>query len=196
MLDHSLQAYADVCGTYLMYGISNIKLHEKPSCVKVLVVIRHGESEYNAAARQADQWADPKLYDPSLTARGCQQSRQLRNRLAAEMKSNQGVLSGHTSTVWVTSPLRRCIQTFLLSCPLLPETPADRVGSKESKVAVVQQVQEKLDVLATQELPPVRIVRCLLLVPSVVLHACIIFASCSWLEGSHESALNLQAPVR
>lgn len=127
--------------------------------MKVLVVIRHGESEYNAAARQADQWADPKLYDPSLTARGCQQARQLRKRLAAEMKNHLSVLSGQASTVWVTSPLRRCIQTFLLSCPLLPDTPADGLGSPESKSEVVQQVQEKLDVVTGNELPPVRIVR-------------------------------------
>lgn len=130
--------------------------------MKVLVVIRHGESEYNAAARQADNWVDPKLYDPSLTARGCQQARQLRERLAQELTSNQSILSGQESTVWVTSPLRRCIQTFLLSCPLLPDSHADQVGATQSHASVPAQVQEKLDLIEGHELPPVRIVRCFL----------------------------------
>eukprot|EP00892_Ulva_mutabilis_P007953 jgi/Ulvmu1/552/UM001_0560.1 len=127
---------------------------------KVLVVIRHGESEYNAAARQADNWADPKLYDPSLTVRGCQQARQLRKRLSQELQNNQSILSGQT-TVWVTSPLRRCIQTFLLSCPLLPDAPSDRTSATGTQPGVPEQVQQKLDLMKACELPPVRIISCI-----------------------------------
>lgn len=131
--------------------------------MKVLVVIRHGESEYNAAVRNQGQWSDPKLYDPSLTVRGCQQARRLRQQLAAELKNRHSLLLGKASTVWVTSPLRRCIQTFLLSCPLLPETAADNGSACNVKTGAVKQVQDKMDALRGSHLPSVKIVRCCLI---------------------------------
>lgn len=126
--------------------------------MQVLVVIRHGESEHNAAQTKGKGWSDPKLFDPSLTAKGCQQARQLRKHLIHEMQHNKHITGRDSTVLWVTSPLRRCLQTFLLSCPLLPATASDSSGCAGQK-AVGQQVQEKLSALQCQGLPPVRVIR-------------------------------------
>ncbi|KAK9807423.1 hypothetical protein WJX73_004631 [Symbiochloris irregularis] len=76
---------------------------------KTVHVIRHGESEYNAATRNQIDFADPLIYNPQLTAKGRAQSQRLKSQLAG-MKLPQKVL-------WVTSPLSRAMQTMLLSCP-------------------------------------------------------------------------------
>lgn len=122
-------------------------------------MIRHGESEHNAAQTKAQGWADPKLIDPSLTAKGCQQARQLRQHLSHEMQHNKYITGKDASALWVTSPLRRCLQTFLLSCPLLPATASDNSSCSSGQKAVGQQVEEKLSALHCQGLPPVRVVR-------------------------------------
>jgi broad specificity phosphatase PhoE len=127
--------------------------------LQVLVVIRHGESEFNAALQKGDGWIDPKLYDPSLTAKGCQQARHLRQKLLHEMQKSSSLIGQNVNALWVTSPLRRCIQTFLLSCPLLPKTASDHDNNLSTTKAVCQQVQEKLAAVNGHTLPPVRIVR-------------------------------------
>lgn len=136
--------------------------HKKPfnwkNAVQVLVVIRHGESEHNAAQTKSQGWSDPKLFDPSLTAKGCQQARHLRQELIHEMQHNKYITAKDASVLWVTSPLRRCLQTFLLSCPLLPATAADHSAYSGQK-AVGQQLQEKLSAMHCHGLPPVRVVR-------------------------------------
>lgn len=126
--------------------------------MQVLVVIRHGESEHNAAQAKGQGWSDPKLFDPSLTAKGCQQARQLRQHLLYEMQNNKYISGKGSSALWVTSPLRRCLQTFLLSCPLLPATASDNPGLSSHEI-VGQQVEEKLSTLQCQSLPHVRVVR-------------------------------------
>lgn len=126
--------------------------------VQVLVVIRHGESEHNAAQTKAQGWSDPKVFDPSLTEKGCQQARQLRQHLIHEMQHNKYIMGKDSSALWVTSPLRRCLQTFLLSCPLLPATASDVSGCQSQK-AVGKQVEEKLAALRYRALPRVRVVR-------------------------------------
>jgi broad specificity phosphatase PhoE len=124
--------------------------------VQVLVVIRHGESEYNAAARHSPGWQDPKIFDPSLTLTGCQQAVRLRAQLAEECKRNP-CLAGASNMLWVTSPLRRCIQTFLLSCPHLPE-PQDSTASSPGR-SVQQRIAAKVDALCKHQLPKIRIAR-------------------------------------
>ena len=37
---------------------------------KVLYIIRHGESEFNAATNTGKGFSDPQIYDPKLTAKG------------------------------------------------------------------------------------------------------------------------------
>jgi len=42
---------------------------------QVLYVVRHGESEYNAASRLAQNFHDPQIFDPKLTEKGRRQAR-------------------------------------------------------------------------------------------------------------------------
>lgn len=45
--------------------------------VQMIHIIRHGESEYNAATASKDLgFGDPQIYDPKLTAKGRRQVRQ------------------------------------------------------------------------------------------------------------------------
>lgn len=37
---------------------------------KILYIIRHGESEFNAATNTGKGFSDPQIYDPKLTAKG------------------------------------------------------------------------------------------------------------------------------
>jgi hypothetical protein len=43
--------------------------------VQLLLVVRHGESEYNQAVERSSGFADPSIFDPRLTARGIKQVR-------------------------------------------------------------------------------------------------------------------------
>ncbi|RMZ54474.1 hypothetical protein APUTEX25_002050 [Auxenochlorella protothecoides] len=76
---------------------------------KHLYIVRHGESEYNAATAAAGTgWDDPLIFDAPLTARGRAQACELRNTLAA--------LGLPANACWVTSPLQRAIETLVLAC--------------------------------------------------------------------------------
>eukprot|EP00955_Chlamydomonas_euryale_P037762 350874-Chlamydomonas_euryale.AAC.7 len=77
-----------------------------------LIIIRHGESEFNRAVEEGQSFKDPMIFDPPLTSRGRDQARALRERL-------RGELACHGDALWVVSPLRRAIETFLLACPLV-----------------------------------------------------------------------------
>ena len=122
--------------------------------LQVLVVIRHGESEYNAAAKTGPHWHDPKIFDPSLTPLGCLQAKQLREQLGKELGSNP-VLPSSADMLWVTSPLRRCIQTLLLSCPLLPKPAAPGDGGQHP-------ISATLTSMKGCALPKIKVVRCAL----------------------------------
>ncbi|DBB11435.1 hypothetical protein WJX82_007343 [Trebouxia sp. C0006] len=76
---------------------------------KTLYIIRHGESEFNAATNTGKGFSDPQIYDPKLTAKGQSQATKLRNQLM-EQKIPEEAL-------WVTSPLTRAIDTLILACP-------------------------------------------------------------------------------
>ncbi|KAL3141675.1 hypothetical protein ABBQ32_004365 [Trebouxia sp. C0010 RCD-2024] len=76
---------------------------------KTLYIIRHGESEFNAATNTGKGFSDPQIYDPKLTAKGQSQASRLRSKLA-EQKIPEEAL-------WVTSPLTRAIDTLILACP-------------------------------------------------------------------------------
>jgi broad specificity phosphatase PhoE len=78
--------------------------------LKVLYVVRHGESEYNAAtAKRASGFADPLIFDAPLTALGRAQAAALRAEVAA-----WGLPA---DALWVSSPLSRALETMLLACP-------------------------------------------------------------------------------
>jgi Histidine phosphatase superfamily (branch 1) len=122
--------------------------------VQILIVIRHGESEFNAAARGSPGWRDPTIFDPALTQTGCRQAVRLRAQLTEEFKHNP-CLAGSPSILWVTSPLRRSLQTLLLSCPFLPEA-----DTPSGVCSVSQQVQAKLDAVRQKPLPKIHVIRC------------------------------------
>ena len=42
-------------------------------CLQTLHIVRHGESEYNAATMSKEDFADPLVFDPKLTAKGRRQ---------------------------------------------------------------------------------------------------------------------------
>ena len=83
---------------------------------KVLHLVRHGESEYNAAVNAAGTgFADPLIFDPALTLRGRRQAA----RLAATLRGLDLPGGGASDSVlWVASPLTRAIETLLLGCPV------------------------------------------------------------------------------
>eukprot|EP00884_Botryococcus_braunii_P017611 jgi/Botrbrau1/4533/Bobra.60_2s0022.2 len=76
---------------------------------KTLHMIRHGESEYNAATSFGTAFEDPIIFDPQLTAKGRRQALRLREELK-RLALPDGVL-------FVTSPLTRAIETLLLAKP-------------------------------------------------------------------------------
>eukprot|EP00951_Prasinocladus_malaysianus_P008450 scaffold61196_cov46-Prasinocladus_malaysianus.AAC.1 len=94
---------------------------------KTVHVIRHGESEYNAADKTNTSWNDPLIFDPHLTAVGRQQATALR----AELEKMPEL----EDAVWMVSPLTRAIETFLLACPFTERLRAAARG---------EQVLEKL----------------------------------------------------
>ena len=70
-------------------------------------LVRHGESEYNAACgRPGSSWDDPQIFDAPLTEQGRNQAEALGSTLA-------GLLGRRC--VWVTSPLTRALQTCVLA---------------------------------------------------------------------------------
>lgn len=141
--------------------------------LQVLHVIRHGESEYNAATSYGMDFSDPQIFNPKLTEKGRKQVSVfgcsvsiscMRDAVYIKMSAaldaspasvqvNSDIVSAVASfaqainlrakleklaklehAVWVTSPLTRAVETFLLSCPrrhlLAPKisqlfTPAD-----------------------------------------------------------------------
>merc|ERR1712078_797255 len=104
---------AATCATPPLYSIFLPKSERK----RVLVV-RHGESQFNAADAHGTSWSDPNIFDAPLTARGHAQARALREQMLA-----------FRDALWVTSPLSRAMQTCLDACPWRtptgePELPA------------------------------------------------------------------------
>lgn len=81
----------------------------KKDC-KVVYIVRHGESEFNAAVTAAgSQWAEPLLFDAPLTSRGKYQAKSLRKHVSSWNLPKD--------VVWVTSPLTRAIETMLWAHP-------------------------------------------------------------------------------
>ena len=89
---------------------------------QVVVVVRHGESEFNAMSKSNGVWQDPRVFDPHLTAKGCNQAVELRGRLQCLLRNNKHInCHSPDDILWVSSPLQRCLETLLLACPALPQ---------------------------------------------------------------------------
>jgi len=102
---------------------------------KTLYMVRHGESEYNAASMTKEGFSDPQVYNPKLTAKGRKQAQKLQESL--------GKLKLGKDALWVTSPMTRAIETMMLGCPH-----AARIGAapqaKPLKVAVCRELAERM----------------------------------------------------
>ncbi|KAK9867462.1 hypothetical protein WJX84_001003 [Apatococcus fuscideae] len=72
---------------------------------KVVHLVRHGQSEYNAAMFAQ---GDPRIVDAPLTKQGQEQA----CRLEADLRK----LRLPSDTLWVSSPLTRALHTLRLSC--------------------------------------------------------------------------------
>ena len=125
---------------------SHLVTHPSASPPQELYLIRHGESEYNAAcAASGSAWADPLIFDAPLTKLG---RRQVRAYVVATgglpapaavlqppapqasprgcrrappqargLRRRLHEMALPPDTLWVTSPLTRAIETLLLACP-------------------------------------------------------------------------------
>ena len=119
----------------------------KKDC-KIVYLIRHGESEFNAAcSARGSSWEDPLLFDARLTCKGKSQALTLRNEV-----QNWDLPA---DVVWVTSPLTRAIQTLLHVHPAIDISKSDdgdrghrltcQTGSgRLENVFVLPEVTEKL----------------------------------------------------
>ncbi|KAK9836142.1 hypothetical protein WJX81_004420 [Elliptochloris bilobata] len=105
---------------------------------KTLHIVRHGESEYNAATSVARDFRDPQIYDPRLTDKGRRQAA----KLAAQLKVPEGAL-------WVVSPLTRAVETFLLARRRLGVTPSRDLAAGAALPAKVVVRSELAEHLAT-----------------------------------------------
>eukprot|EP00891_Asterochloris_glomerata_P006278 jgi/Astpho2/6278/Aster-03673 len=96
---------------------------------RIIHIIRHGESEYNAATQFQKGFADPQIFDPKLTEKGRRQAAALRQKMRKIP----------TGALWLTSPLTRAIDTMMLACP-----EPERMGAacKPLKVEVRSELAE------------------------------------------------------
>ncbi|KAG2429373.1 hypothetical protein HXX76_011138 [Chlamydomonas incerta] len=108
-----------------------------------IFLIRHGESEYNAACKKGTGFGDPSdIFDAPLTATGVKQARNLRPQMM-DMMLKQG------DPLFIVSPLTRAIETFLqllpdpnrLSLPASPATPSASTAAAVSQRPTQQQDQ-------------------------------------------------------
>jgi broad specificity phosphatase PhoE len=106
--------------TPAVHSVDRVQLNNVPASLfpvfrskrdcKIVYIVRHGESTYNAAcSAKGSGWADPHIFDAPLTQKGQSQARALRATISGWDLPDD--------TLWVTSPLTRAIQTMLLSCP-------------------------------------------------------------------------------
>ncbi|GFH14924.1 Nsp1_C domain-containing protein, partial [Haematococcus lacustris] len=49
---------------------------------QMLIIVRHGESEYNKAVLESKHYSDPLIFDPRLTHKGLAQCKELQQKLA------------------------------------------------------------------------------------------------------------------
>ena len=117
----------------------------KKDC-KILYIIRHGESEYNAAcAAMGSRWEDPIIFDAPLTKKGKSQAIALREQVSAWNLPSE--------TVWVTSPLSRAIETLLLvlqgkSTTPMPSVEEITINSSTSSTSNANLPADRIHVLA------------------------------------------------
>ncbi|UPR02337.1 histidine phosphatase [Chloropicon primus] len=99
---------------------------------KKVIIVRHGESVYNALDRYSRSLEDPFVFDAALTDLGKQQAASLRPTLLEKLP--QSGQDGSSPVLFVASPLTRCIQTLLGALP----------SALDGKVAICSLMAEHL----------------------------------------------------
>jgi len=108
----------------------------KKDC-KVLYMIRHGESEFNAAcSAKGSAWEDPLLFDARLTARGRAQALELRKDISSWILPKDAV--------WITSPLSRAVETLLHVHPFVEPSTFSFEAQELNKVVILPDISERL----------------------------------------------------
>ncbi|KAG2437520.1 hypothetical protein HYH02_011163 [Chlamydomonas schloesseri] len=107
-----------------------------------IFLIRHGESEYNAACKKGTGFGDPSdIFDAPLTMNGVKQAKSLREQVH-DMMLKQG------DPLFIVSPLTRAIETFLHLLPdpgrlSLPASLSSSAAPAVSQAPTQQQQQER-----------------------------------------------------
>lgn len=83
--------------------------------LQLLLIVRHGESEYNKAISESRSFADPHIFDPPLTNKGIKQVRAGRGRRV------QGASKGGTESSQGQGQYGREGRCFQLSLFVLPK---------------------------------------------------------------------------
>jgi len=118
-------------------GLNYFPIFRSKKDCKIVYLIRHGESEFNAACcARGSAWEDPLLFDARLTQRGRKQALSLRD----EVKK----WDLPCDAVWVTSPLTRAIETLLHVHPDIEPSSFSCQSGKLRNVLVLPEVAEKL----------------------------------------------------
>ncbi|KAF5833918.1 hypothetical protein DUNSADRAFT_9578 [Dunaliella salina] len=128
---------------------------------KCLLIVRHGESEYNRACSESKGYADPQIFDPHLTTRGHNQCLDLKRRLQ-QIISEKAPKFG--DPLFVVSPLTRTLQTFLEANPFPERLACNNQGSHDPacrplKVEVLPAISEFMVTPGDVGRPPAHLVQ-------------------------------------
>lgn len=118
-------------------GLNYFPIFRSKKDCKVVYLIRHGESEFNAACcARGSAWEDPLLFDARLTLKGRRQALSLREEVKKwDLPSN---------AIWLTSPLTRAIETLLHVHPDIEPSNLSCSTKVLENVLVLPEIAEKL----------------------------------------------------
>lgn len=118
-------------------GLNYFPIFRSKKDCKIVYLIRHGESEFNAACcARGSAWEDPLLFDARLTLKGKRQALCLREEI------KKWDLPG--DALWITSPLTRAIETLLHVHPDVEPSNLSCRSEILQNVLVLPEVAERL----------------------------------------------------
>eukprot|EP00878_Enallax_costatus_P023466 GHUV01024961.1.p1 GENE.GHUV01024961.1~~GHUV01024961.1.p1 ORF type:complete len:592 (+),score=201.36 GHUV01024961.1:824-2599(+) len=112
---------------------------------KCVILIRHGESEYNSRDARSKSWSDPTCFDAPLTERGRGQARDAWGPLVELLKRHKD----RGSTLWLSSPLARALETMLLAYPDVQHLAKGRHGTASAAHLAQQPASHRVVVLGS-----------------------------------------------
>lgn len=118
-------------------GLNYFPIFRSKKDCKIVYLIRHGESEFNAACcAKGSSWEDPLLFDARLTLKGRKQALLLRQEVKKwDLPSD---------ALWVTSPLTRAIETLLHVHPDIEPSDLSCQSDALRNVLILPEVAENL----------------------------------------------------